>query len=378
MVVAQFGLAFSINYLLVFLPFYIRSISGLSEAATLLWTGLVLGAAPAASAIASPLWGLLTARVSPKRLYERGLLSHSLVVAAIAFTTNLPLLLALRLLQGIMGGISTIAIIIIGAVSPRAALTGHIGLLNSALTAGVLLGPPVGAALAAAAGFRPAILSAAVLIAGSLLFCHWCLPPVPPQQPAPGATRVAGRRLAADWLVSLTAMVQIVFLPSVLPQVLAGYGITGERAVATAGLVVMAYGTTAAAGAAALRWLGRLPRDGAVLAAGAGAALLQGALALAGTLPLFVVLRMLQTLLAGLVMPLLMARVAATGQGAAVGILNTARFVGNALGPILATGLLAHGGLGTLYLTISLASLASLAAFAAAGPATGRPPAGRP
>src|SRR5690606_13641815 len=56
---AQFGLAFSMNYLTVFLPFYIRSVSELPEAQTLVWTGLILAASPAAASIASPMWGSL-------------------------------------------------------------------------------------------------------------------------------------------------------------------------------------------------------------------------------------------------------------------------------------------------------------------------------
>lgn len=374
-IAAQFGLAFSVNYVIVFLPFYINAISPLPESETLVWTGLIIGAAPAAASIASTLWGMLTARFSPKLLFERGLLTHSLIVAAVAFTTSLPALVLLRLLQGMLGGISTIALIIISAVSRREALAAHIGLLNSAMTTGALVGPPIGAAIAAAAGFRAAFLSAGLVIAVTLVLCHRLLPPVSPQRSAVGAPRVSRRELVADWLVSVTAMIQLVFLPSVLPQVIAGFGIAQERAVVTAGLVVTAYGAAAAVGAASLRWIGQLPHRRAVLAAGVASALLQGALALATGLAGFVVLRVLQAFLAGLVMPLLMADVAATGRGGAVGVLNSARFAGNALGPIVATTLLARADLTTLYLTISAVALASLAVFAvarAAGPEPAR------
>lgn len=367
-IASQFGLAFSINYVIVFLPFYIRSVSPLSEAATLVWTGLVVAGAPAAASVASTLWGALTARLSPKLLFERGLLTHSLVVAATAFTTSLPLLLALRIAQGVLGGISTISLIIIGAISRRETLPSHIGLLNSALTTGSIIGPPVGAAIAAAWGFRAAFLSAAGLIGAALVFSHRFLPPIPPQRPSAGAPRVSRRELLAGWLVSVTAMVQLGFLPSVLPQVLAVYGIEGDRAVAAAGLVVMAYGAAAAVGAASLRWVRRLPHRGAVLGAGAASALLQAALALAGSLPVFLAFRVMQAFLAGLIMPLVMADVAATGRGAAVGTLNTARFVGNALGPILATVLLARADLTTLHAAISAAALVTLLAFAAMRP----------
>jgi hypothetical protein len=44
---AQFSLAFTMNFMFVFLPFYVHAISPLDEAGTLRWTGIILGAAKA-------------------------------------------------------------------------------------------------------------------------------------------------------------------------------------------------------------------------------------------------------------------------------------------------------------------------------------------
>ncbi len=44
LVTAQFSLAFAINFMYVFLPFYVQAISPLDEAATLRWTGLAAAA----------------------------------------------------------------------------------------------------------------------------------------------------------------------------------------------------------------------------------------------------------------------------------------------------------------------------------------------
>ena len=52
--------------------------------------------------------------------------------------------------------------------------------------------------------------------------------------------------------------------------------------------------------------------------------------------------------------------------GAPLGFLNSSRFVGNSLGPLLATSILAHAGLLSLYVTISGLTLAVLWAFLAA------------
>lgn len=44
-----FFLAFALNFMLVFLPFYVHRISTLGEDATLPWLGLIMGAAPAST-----------------------------------------------------------------------------------------------------------------------------------------------------------------------------------------------------------------------------------------------------------------------------------------------------------------------------------------
>ncbi|MFI5337158.1 MAG: hypothetical protein ACHQ5A_10270 [Opitutales bacterium] len=66
LVTAQFSLAFAINFMYVFLPFYVQAISPLDEAATLRWTGLIVGAASAAVGA----YGLsrLAARLPTQRL----------------------------------------------------------------------------------------------------------------------------------------------------------------------------------------------------------------------------------------------------------------------------------------------------------------------
>ena len=53
------------------------------------------------------------------------------------------------------------------------------------------------------------------------------------------------------------------------------------------------------------------------------------------------------------------------GRGTTLGFLNSGRFVGNALGPMMAAAILSHFDLLTLYLTIAGLTLAMLWAFQA-------------
>jgi hypothetical protein len=80
----------------------------------------------------------------------------------------------------------------------------------------------------------------------------------------------------------------------------------------------------------------------------------------------FTMIRVLQTGMIAAVIPLVISTLAGEGRGGAtLGFLNSGRFVGNALGLMMATTLLAQFNLLTLYLTISGLTLVVLCAFLA-------------
>ncbi len=361
---AQFGITFCMNFVMVFLPFYLAEISPLGPAATLRWTGLILGSAPAMAAFSSPWWGALTRRVSPKYIFERGLLSHFTIVILMAFVNNIYLFFVLRVIQGLLGGISTIGLIIVSALSPAEQRAKNMGLYQSAHTLGQIAGPPVGSLAAAYLGYHTAFFLASAMILITLLLSHWLLHPVP-LQPAPSeADRTPRRHFLAAWLLGFTVTVQLVFLPSILPQILQGFAIPSQEAVAVAGLVVMAYGATSVAGSYALsRRAGEWGMRRTILVTVLGGSLLQILLILPPTLAGFTVVRMLQCAMVAAVFPLIIAGSAERGSGTAIGFVNTCRFTGNALGPILATFILAESSLLVLYVVISLSTLVALVAF---------------
>ena len=82
----------------------------------------------------------------------------------------------------------------------------------------------------------------------------------------------------------------------------------------------------------------------------------------------FTLIRMAQTGCAAGIFPLILAQIATKSQGKTIGLINTARFAGNALGPIMATFILSQSNLPTLYLVLG----AGLA-LAAAGNYLGSP-----
>ena len=353
LVSAQFSLAFAINFMIVFLPFYIQAISPLDEAATLRWTGLIVGTSSALATFGSTFWANLTARFSPKALYQRGVLSHAILVALMGFVTDLRLLLGIRILQGFLGGISTIGLIIVSAISTEDQLARRMGLYQSALTLGQIFAPPLGAMAAAAFGYRGAFLASALMILAVFIFALVGLSHMPPIPRKSTADEVSRGQLWLAWGVSLVGTVHIVFLPSILPLILRDFDVPeGERLV-TAGIVVFAYGVSAAAGSYGFsRLTNRIPVHRLVLGCALGASVLQVLLILGVGPVTFTLIRMLQAALAAGIFPLLLVQVASRSHGGSIGFINTARFAGNAVGPVIATFVLANSNLLTLYVIL--------------------------
>jgi DHA1 family multidrug resistance protein-like MFS transporter len=357
---AQFSLAFAVNFMYVFLPFYVQVISPLDEPATLRWTGLIVGAASATAIFGSTFWARLTDRFSPKALFERGILSHVVLVALMGFITDLRLLLGIRILQGFMGGISTIGLMIISAISTEEQLARRMGLYQSALTLGQIFAPPLGALAAAAVGFRGAFLASSLMMFAVFIFCQIGLSPLPPQSRRSTAGVLPRRQLWLAWGVSFVGTIHIVFLPSILPTIVQDFHIPGSEQLVTAGLIVFAYGGSAAAGAYGFsRLAARIPVQRLVLSCALGAATFQ-VLLIFGVGPMtFTLIRMVQSALAAGIFPLILVQVASRSHGGAIGFINAARFAGNAAGPVAATFILANSDLLSLYLVLGMALAAA-------------------
>jgi MFS family permease len=366
---AQFAMAFALNFMFVFLPFYIRAVSDLDEAATLRWTGLILGAAAATATFGSAFWGSLSDRFSPKGLFERGLVSHIIIVALMAFTADVRLLFAIRLVQGFLGGISTIGLIIVAATSDAEQRPRRMGAYQSALTLGQIFGPPLGGLGAEILGFRGAFLTSAGMLACVCVFSHLTLTRIPPQPQRTDGETVSRRHLVLAWVISLVATMHLVFLPSILPAILRDFGVPEPRRLVWAGAIVFAYGVASAAGSFGFsRMAGRVPASRLVLIAALGSSACQVLLYCGPDIVTFTLIRMAQTACAAGVFPLVLAQVAARGGGRTIGFINTARFAGMALGPVTATFILAHADLLTLYVILAIGL-----ALAAAGNYVGSP-----
>ena len=364
--ISQAGMAFSFNFVMVFLPFSIHEFSTYSSQETLIWVGLIMGAPSLLAAIFSTIWGAATNRFSPKNLFMRGLLSHAIVFLLMGFASSLPLLLVLRIVQGILGGISTVGLVIVSSSTSKERASNDIGLFQNSMTLGQLLGPPIGALAASTWGYRNAFVSASALIFVILAFCYVYVvePPRKPKEKGAFGKPTVNRKTLIGWGLCFSATVQLMFLPSVLPNVFRGFSMDQTIALNWAGLVVMCYTATAMLGTHFLcRLAVRTRLNRLIISVAVLGIVLQSLLSISHGITSFLAIRMLQTAMIASVMPLVFSIFASDSDGKVMGFLNSGRFAGNALGPMIATFILAFSSLNWLYLSISGISLLALLGF---------------
>jgi len=176
---SQFGVAFSFNFINIFIPFFVLKISPYPYAETLLWIGAIIGSSSLVTAFTSTFWGTLTHHFRPKFLYLKGVFLHALIIFLMGFTNDLHLLLLLRMLQGLIGGVSTIGIIIVSSFSSKEKVASHLGIYQSSMTFGQLVGPPLGSLAAALFGFKGAFIAASLVLIASSIFCLFYVADVP-------------------------------------------------------------------------------------------------------------------------------------------------------------------------------------------------------
>jgi MFS family permease len=349
------------------MPFYILKISEYGTKETMLWIGLIMGISPLVTAVAAPFWGSLTTRIRPKLLFQAGTFFNGVIFLLLGFAGSLPLILFLRLCQGFLGGISTIGLVLIASSSPEKRLHKHMSLFQNAITAGQLVGPPLGAYAVALFGYRSPFFIAFVVVFLALVFCHYYVwdTPVQPRGEKEGRPGTSG--VLWGWALGIVGTIHLTFLPSILPHILEGFHLTEEAAVTTAGEIMMAYTATAILGNYLVAtFSGKVSLGRLITISCLSAAALQALLYFSPGIYSFTAIRMLQTGMIAALFPLVITTFAGDARGSTLGFLNSARFVGNSLGPLLATSIVAHFDLLTLYLTISGLTLAVLCAFLAA------------
>ncbi len=164
------------SMLMPFLPLFIKELGVVSEKAQASWSGVIFGVSYLSLALMSPFWGSLGDRYGRKPLILRTTFGVACIALMMSWATNIYQLLALRILQGILGGVMPILIALVSIRLPKEKMGQGMGMLQAALLAGTIVGPFIGGALSDLMGFRNVLLviASSTSLAGiiTLFFIH--------------------------------------------------------------------------------------------------------------------------------------------------------------------------------------------------------------
>ena len=361
---------FAWSFVYVSLPFYIHAMSPFDATATLRWTGWILGISPLITMVTAPISGRLVHGRDPKHgfVLVQGLQGLGFLFMALART--LPEMFFARALLGLMGAVSTFAFIMAGR--RRTDVRREVAAIQSSMTLGQVLGPPVGAVTAARLGFRLSFIMAGLMLWACSLVVGWGVPAAAAGEVASARRgRTSVREVTLASLLVLAASTQVFFLTAILPQVLPGLGIDPGSTLEVGGLILFASGVATALGSMATPRLADLVGERrAVPWALAVSSLFLVLLALAGNVWTFGAVRLLQMLCIAPVFPLSVGAIAQRASGQAIGFVNSARIGASFLGPVLATMLLTWASPAAVYLVLAALGigLVPLVMRLAAGP----------
>ena len=197
-----------------------------------------------------------------------------------------------------------------------------------------------------------------------LIFCHKYVSKIPLQKKESYSDISFKKSIVWGWGLIFIATLHLTFLPSILPKILEGFQLKEYMALKSAGFIIMSYTMTAILGNYLLsRIASKVGFRKVITIACVLAALLQVLLILSKGVFSFSLIRMMQTGFIAAIFPLMLSIFARDIGGRTVGFLNSSRFVGMAVGPMMATSVLAYSNLLTLYLLISGLTFGSLWAF---------------
>jgi DHA1 family multidrug resistance protein-like MFS transporter len=160
---------FGYTLVMSFLPIFVRELGVQSMGGIAFWSGLILSASPLVASLVGPLWGRLGDRRGMRMIATRATAANSVFWALMAFSRNVWQLFFLRILLGLLGGFTNVAVALVTQLAPKEKVPSIIGTLQSWMILSAALGPFFGGILATSIGVRNTFLVTGIMNFGSLL-----------------------------------------------------------------------------------------------------------------------------------------------------------------------------------------------------------------
>lgn len=163
--ICQFIAMLGMSLVIPFLPLFVRELGVTDVHETAQWSGFVFSGPFLLSFFLVPFWGFLGDRYGRKLMVIRAIFGLALAQLFVGLSQNVYHLVAARLIQGAISGFLPASLALISTTTPKEKTGYALGILQSATSAGMVLGPFFGGTLADTIGIRPIFFLVAGLCA---------------------------------------------------------------------------------------------------------------------------------------------------------------------------------------------------------------------
>jgi DHA1 family multidrug resistance protein-like MFS transporter len=251
----------SYTMVIPFLPLYLLDI-GVTPERVNMWSGLLFSITFLVAAVMAPYWGRCADKSGRRRMIMRAGFSLAVVYLLGAFVRNPVDLLVVRILQGVANGFVPASMAIVAASTPPDKMGFSLGIMQTTLLIGGILGPVLGGTLSHLFGMRLSFVVAAFIIfLGTLMVGRLVTEPENCQAQSPGSilddlkAAFGNRKLVAVLLLLFSVQaVSMILQPLITLYIVQLQGNT-EGVILTAGIV---YSLAGVAGAVSAPLWGRM------------------------------------------------------------------------------------------------------------------------
>lgn len=375
---AQFISMVGLTLVVPFLPLYIGTLGVHRLEDIERWSGILFAAPFLTQTLVAPLWGVLGDRYGRKIMVVRALTGIGLTNMLAAVAGSVWQLLALRVVQGGVSGFVAATNALVSSSIPRDRLGTAMGVLQSSLTAGGIIGPLIGGALADEIGFRWVFV-----ITGLMCWAGTAVVVAATKEAARGPVREGGPgvrdnlayflgspALRTVGLLLCTSNLAVMAVEPIFPVFVQTLGVPAPRVATVAGVLFSVTGFASMAGAAMWGRVSDRLGEGRVLAMVLWGACVTYAAqaAVRGPVALFLLRAALGLAVGGLMPPLyaiVARRAPAERLGGIMGLTSSAIMIGNLLGPIAGGMFAAAAGIRPVF--VASAVVLAVAALATRG-----------
>lgn len=171
---SQFVAMVGMSMVVPFLPFYIRELGVINPDELEHWSGIVFSGPFILSFLLTPVWGVLGDRFGKKKMVLRAIFGLAVSQFLIGLSANVWQLFAFRMVQGAISGFIASSLALVSASTPKERSGYSIGILQTSISSGTVIGPFIGGFIADMTSYRTVffITSAICFFSGLLVIIN--------------------------------------------------------------------------------------------------------------------------------------------------------------------------------------------------------------